>query len=154
MATMVMFGRVGTNAFGGDAAGKLPIDFLTDTIKISLHTTTWVPDVDNDEFFSDVDNELTTANGYTAGGLTQSAKTVTYNEVGNKTVLDNTTDPSWTASGGSLVFRYAILRKDTGTASTSPLIGYLDFGTQTITDGNTVTINLDAVDGWFKVTAT
>lgn len=154
MATLVMFGRVGANAFGGDAGGDAPIDFLSDTIKVSLHTTSWTPDADADEFFSDVDNELTTANGYTAGGLTLSNKTVTYNATGNKTVYDNTADPSWTASGGSLVFRYAIFRKDTGTAATSPLIGYLDFATQTITDGNVVTINLDATDGIFKVTAT
>lgn len=154
MATMVMYGRVGMNAFGGDAGADVPIDFLTDTIKVSLHTTTYAPDVDAHEFYSDLTNELATANGYTNGGLTMGAKAVTYVAAGNKTVFDNTVDPTWTAAGGSLVFRYAIFRKDTGVPGTSPLIGYYDFGTQTITDTNTVTILLDATDGIFKVTAT
>lgn len=153
MATMVMYGRVGVNIIGGDAGADVPIDFLTDTVKVSLHTATYVPDVDAHEFFSDLTNELPTANGYTAGGYTLGAKTVTYNAAGNITVVDNTVDPTWTAAGGSLVFRYAVAYKSTGTGTTSPLIGYLDFGTQTITDTNTVTIVLDATNGLFKITA-
>lgn len=151
---MTVYGKLGANAFGGEAGGDtFAIDWLSDTIKVALATTTYVPDQDTHETFADVTNELTTANGYTAGGATLGTKTTTYVGASNKTVHD-AADPTWTAAGGSLVFRYAIVYKSTGTAATSPLIGYLDFGTQTITDTNTVTINLDATDGVFKAVAT
>jgi hypothetical protein len=153
VATMVMYGKIGANIFGGEVSGDtFAIDYLSDTMKVALATTTYVPDPDVHEVFSDVTNELTTANGYTAGGATLGTKTSTYNATGNITVHD-AADTSWTASGGSLIFRYAIVYKSTGTGSTSPLIGYLDFATQTITDGNTVTIVWDATNGVFKVTA-
>jgi hypothetical protein len=154
MATMAMYGKIGANIFGGEVAGDtFAIDYLSDTIKVALHTTTYVPDPDTHEVFSDATNELTTALGYTAGGATLGTKTTVYNATGNITVHD-AADVSWTAAGGSLVFRYAVVYKSTGTGSTSPLIGYLDFATQTITDGNTVTIVWDATNGVFKVTAT
>lgn len=154
MATLTMYGKLGANIFGGEAGGdSFAIDYLTDTIKVSLHTTTYTPDADADEVFSSATNELSTANGYTAGGYTLASKTATYSAGSNKTVFD-AADPTWTASGGSLVFRYAVFYKDTGSAATSPLIGYLDFGTQTITDGNTVNIVLDATNGVFYATAT
>jgi hypothetical protein len=151
---MAMYGKIGANIFGGEVAGDtFAIDYLSDTIKVALCTTTYVPDVDTHETYADLTNELTTALGYTAGGYTLTGKTSTYNAAGNITVHD-ANDPTWTASGGSLVFRYAVAYKSTGVSATSPLIGYLDFGTQTITDGSTVTINLDATNGLFKVTAT
>jgi hypothetical protein len=154
MPTMAMFGKIGANVFGGEVSGDtFAIDYLSDTIKVALATTAYAPNADAHEVFSDVTNELTTALGYTAGGATLGTKTSTYNPTGNVTVHD-AADVSWTATGGSLVFRYAIVYKSTGTGSTSPLIGYLDFTTQTITDGNTVTIVWDATDGVFKVTAT
>jgi hypothetical protein len=153
MATMAMYGKIGANIFGGEVAGDtFAIDYLSDTIKVALATTTYVPDPDTHEVFSDVTNELTTALGYTAGGATLGTKTATYNATGNITAFD-AADTSWTAAGGSLIFRYAIVYKSTGTGSTSPLIGYLDFATQTITDGNTVTIVWYATNGVFKVTA-
>lgn len=152
-ATMIMYGKIGANIFGGETSGEsVAIDYLSDTIKLAAATTTYSPDVDTHEFFSDITNELST-NGYTAGGVTLASKTVTYNASGNKTVFD-AADPSWTASGGSLVFRYTPAYKSTGVAASSPLIGYLDHATQTITDGNTVTVNLDATNGLYYVTAT
>lgn len=153
MATLNLYGKLGANIFGGEVSGdSFSIDYLSDTIKVALATTTYTPDPDTHETFADVTNELTTANGYTAGGYTLLSKTATYNASGNKTVFD-CADPTWTAAGGSLVFRYAVFYKSTGTASTSPLIGYLDFGTQTITDGNTVNIVIDATNGLFYATA-
>lgn len=154
MATLTMYGKLGANIFGGEAGGDtFAIDYLTDTIKVALCTTTYTPDPDTHETYSDVTNELATANGYTNGGYTLASKTATYSAASNKTVFD-AADPTWTASGGSLVFRYAVFYKSTGVAGTSPLIGYLDFATQTITDGNTVNIVLDATNGVFYATAT
>jgi hypothetical protein len=153
MPTLTLFTKFPGNALGGEAAGDLPIDFLSDTIKVSLHTLTTSFAQDTDEFFSDVLNEVAAGNGYTAGGVTLGAKTVTTDAATNKMIFDNTVDPSWTASGAGFSANSAIFYKDTGTASTSPLIGWLDFGsTITLASGDTLTIQLDATNGIFYTT--
>lgn len=150
MATLQLYGKVGANFLGGEAEGDTyAIDFLTDTIKCSLHTSSYTPNIDTDELFAAATNELSTANGYTAGGFTLTGKTVSYNATGNVTTFD-CGDISWTASGGSLVFQYAVFWRD-GTADV--LIGYLDCGAQTITTGNTFTIATSA-SGLFTATVT
>lgn len=155
MSTLQLYGKAGSNFLGGEASGDaFQIDYLTDTIKFTLHTSTYVPNIDTHETFTDATNELATANGYTAGGITIAGKTVVYNATGNISTFDmDDTTVTWTATGGSLVFQYAILRKDTGTASTSPLIGYIDCGAQTITTGNTFLITTGAT-GLFQGTVT
>lgn len=135
--------------------GTAPINFSTDTIKVALVTSTYTPNQDTHDFFNDITNELTTANGYTAGGATLASKTVNTVTATN-TIYFDAADVSWTASGGNIgPFRYSIVYKSTGTPSTSPLIGYIDWVTdQTITTGNVGTIQWDATDGVFKVVAT
>lgn len=108
-------------------------DWDTDTIKISLHTSTYVPDPDTHDFYNDVTNEVSSA-GYSAGGatLTCSAPAVS---AGSNEVQFDATDVSWT--GVTFTARYAVVYKSTGTASTSPLIAYIDFGAdQTVSSGN------------------
>lgn len=154
MSTLQLYGKASGQLAGGYAGGDAPIDYLTDSIKFSLHTVTYVPAVDTDDFFNDATNELGTANGYTAGGIAIGTKTVVYTAAGGITTFDmDDTAITWTASGGSLVFQIAVLRKDTGTASTSPLIGWIDCGAQTITTGNTFTITTGA-SGLFTATVT
>lgn len=151
MATLQLFGKFGANVLGGEVeADALGIDFLTDTIKGTLHTTTWVPDIDTDEVFGDVTDEVANGNGYTTGGVTLGSKTVVYTATGNISTFSSAA-ASWTAAGGSIVFRYLILWRD---STTDPLIGYVDTGsTQTITDGNSVTFTPGA-NGWFRGTVT
>lgn len=50
------------------------IDLDSDTIKMSLHTSTYSPNLATDDFFNDATNELGTAGGYTAGGATLANK--------------------------------------------------------------------------------
>jgi hypothetical protein len=55
-------------------------------------------------------------------------------------------DPAWTAvtfTNG----RYAIIYKDTGSAATSPLMGYIDFGANQSPSGIDFTIQFDSTDG-------
>ena len=62
-----------TNKWYGQAflqAFDKEIDFLADTIKVTLHNSTYSPAQDTDDYANDATNELTTANGYTAGGGT------------------------------------------------------------------------------------
>jgi hypothetical protein len=152
MATEVMFGKLGANAFGGEVAGDaFMIDYLSDTIKHALLTGTASIDVDADEVFTEIANEVANGNGYTSGGLTATGKTTTYNATGNKTVHD-CDDPAWTGSGAGFTARDKTSYRD---GATDPLISHLDFGAdQTVGVGDTLTIQIDATTGLFFVTAT
>lgn len=114
------------------------IDLSSDTIKIALVTSTYVPSADNHDFFNDITNEVSGA-GYTAGGATLASKTVTQDNTNDKAVFD-AADVTWTTS--SITARGAILYKSTGVSSTSPLIGYIDFGADKTSDGGTFQITI------------
>ena len=131
------------------AAGS--VAWTTDTIKVSAHTSTYTPNQSTDQFFTDATNELTTANGYTAGGATLGTKSATL--TGLVTSL-RAAATVWTPSAGqTLTIRYLVVRKDTGTNSTSPLLGYVDLGADTSATGAAFTVTWDATDGVLKLTA-
>ena len=133
--------------WGATAADR--IDWVTDTIKCSLHTVTYVPDQDAHDYFNDATNELSTAGGYTAGGTTLGSKTLTYDTATNEARLD-AADAQWTSA--SFTARIAVVRKDTGTATTSHLMGYVDFGGDETVSSGTFTIQWDTT-GVLKITA-
>lgn len=111
------------------------IDFESDTIKVALVTSSYTPDFDAHDFFDDITNEVT-GTGYTAGGATLASKTVTQDDTDNEGVFD-AADVTWSTS--TITARGAVIYKSTGTASTSPLIAYIDFGSdQVSTAGNFV----------------
>lgn len=104
------------------AAFNKEIDLLDDAIHATLHTSTYTPDQDTHDFFNDATNELTTANGYTAGGQALAGKTINYTAGSNLWVFD-ANDVIWTAS--TLTARTAVLHdRATGADTTRPLIGY------------------------------
>lgn len=150
MPTGALFGKIGANVFGGETAGESEaVDWLSDAIKISLHTSSATFDVDADEAVADIGNEVANGNGYTTGGYTQVSPTVTYNATGNKTVLDGA-DPTWTASGAGFAASDAVWVDTTS----DNLIEWLAFGsTITLASGDTLTINVDATNGVLYVTA-
>ena len=100
------------------------VDWLVDTIKVSLHTSTLTPSPDTHTYFSDLTNEVS-GTGYTAGGATLGTKTLTQDNTNDRGVAD-AADTTWSAS--TVTARYAAVYKSTGTASTSPVIGIIDFG--------------------------
>ena len=122
------------------------IDLDSDTFKVTLHSSSFVPSASGDAVYADIDNELSTANGYTNGGATLGS--VTWTRSGG-TVTFDAADTVWTASGGSIVARYAVIRKS-GTANsiTDPLVAYILLDTTpadvTTTDGNTLTLQWNA----------
>ena len=124
-----------------------PIDLLTDTIKVSLHTVTYTPNQDTDIFFSSATNEAT-GTGYTAGGATLGTKTLTYT-AGTNVIAFDAADTVWTTS--TITARYAVIYKDTGVAATSPLIAYVDFGVDESSTAADFTIAWDAA-GIFTIT--
>lgn len=126
------------------------VDWTADTIKVALTSSGYTPDQDAHEFFSSVTNELATANGYTAGGATLASKTLTYDAATNQVRLD-AADVSWTAVG-TLTAARAVVYKSTGTAGTSPLLGWVDFGGSTSATDAPLSITWDAT-GALRATA-
>lgn len=126
------------------------IDLDTHTFKGILCTSSYTPNGAHDEL-ADITNQLSTANGYTAGG--QTLTSVTWNRSSGVATFDSA-DLVWTASGGSLTARYLIIYDDT--ASGKPLVGYMLLDNTpanvTVTDGNTLTVGPHASNGWFQIT--
>jgi hypothetical protein len=109
------------------------VNFSTGTITAMLVTSSYSPDQDTHAVYSDVTNEVT-GTGYTAGGKALTNGTVTQNNSTDRGVYD-ADDVTWGTS--SITARAAVLYRNTGVGSTSPLIGYFDFTTdQTSASGN------------------
>ncbi len=112
------------------------IDYDTDTLKVMLVTSSYTPNADTHDFVDDVTNEVV-GTGYTAGGATLGSKTVTLDTANDRVDFD-AADTAWTVA--TITARAAVLYKDTGTASTSPLIAYYDFGSDKVSTGGTFQI--------------
>lgn len=116
------------------------IDLDTDTIKVALVTSSYTPDQDTHEDFADVTNEIT-GTGYTAGGAALANKAVTKDTTDNEGVFD-ADDVTWSSS--TITARGAVVYKDSGTASTSWLVCYLDFGSDQSSSSGNFTIQWNA----------
>lgn len=116
------------------------IDLSSDTIKIALVTSSYTPSADNHDFFDDITNEVS-GTGYSAGGATLASKTATQDNTDDESVFD-AADVTWTSS--SITARGAVIYKSTGVSSTSPLICYIDFGTDKTSDGGTFQITFNS----------
>lgn len=104
---------------------KGTLDFVNDTIKVALLSSSYTPNIDTDLFFDDVSANEITGTGYVAGGAEIVSKTVTQDDTDNEGVFDGA-DVTWANS--TITARYAVIYKDSGTPGTSPLISYIDFG--------------------------
>jgi len=116
------------------------IDFDTATVKAMLCTSSYTPNQDTHRYKSDVTNEVT-GTGYSAGGVALASKTVSYDTASNTLTLD-AADPSWASS--TITARYVVFYVDTGTAGTSPLLCYWDFGADVSSTAGTFTVQLNA----------
>jgi len=127
------------------------IDLDNDTFQVLLTTSAYTPNQATHDFVDDITNEVT-GNGYARQTLT-SVQWVTSGGANGQMKFD-AANPVWTASGGSIVARYWVLFKNTGSDATSPLMAYglLDDtpADVTTTDGNTLTLNVNA-NGFFTV---
>lgn len=116
--TASVYGPALTSLFNAE------IDFDTHTIKVLLLTSAYTPNTDTHRYRSSLTNEIT-GTGYTAGGATLTSPTLNYNSTTDTLTLD-AADVSWDPS--TLVARYAVIYRDTGTSATSPLLVLIDFG--------------------------
>lgn len=109
------------------------VDLDTDTIKLALYTSSYTPNQSTDDFRDDLGaNEATGGSGYTAGGFTLGSKTLAATSL---TLNWDAADISQAITGGPFAFRYGVFYKSRGGASSADeVIGYVDFGAQSITD--------------------
>lgn len=124
------------------------MDFSNDTFVIYLSDET--PIVATDSAKADILN-ITEENGYTETSLTTSwVETAGGSGI---FVLRHTADVSWTASTGSFgPFRYVVVYNDNITTPLDLLVGFWDTGVEnTITDGNTFTVDLNATFDIFSL---
>jgi len=126
------------NKYVGDGT----IDLDTDTFKVTLHTSSYTPNAATQTVYADLTNELSTAVGYTSGGVALGS--VTWGQT-TTTMKWDAADTTWAASGGSIVARYAVIRK-VGTANsiTDPLVAWVLLDTSpadvTTTTGNSLNL--------------
>lgn len=144
--TAAWFGKSLQGQWGTTAANR--IDWDADTIKVSLHASTYSPDVDAHDYWNDTSGE-TSGTGYTTGGLSITTSAVAIDTANNEVELD-ATDASWTSSTFSTA--KAVVYKDAaGDSTTDPLMSYVDFGgTESVSSG-TFTLQFDA-SGVMKIT--
>lgn len=114
------------------------IDLDTDTIKMMLVTSTYVPNIDTHTKRSDITNEVV-GTGYTAGGVTLANKTVTANTTTDKGVF---TCDAISITTATITARGCVLYKSRGGASTADeIIAYGDFGSDVTSTGGTFSIS-------------
>lgn len=117
-----------TNFLSGDQA------IGTDTFKLALHTSASNIGAASNAW-SGVTNEVAAANGYTAGG-----GAITLSLSGTTTVTVALTDVSWTASGGTIVFRFGVLYEVSHNVTTY-FTGDSAPADITVANGNTLTVS-------------
>lgn len=145
MAMVVFFrflaAAAGTWSFPNGARTKLvdgTFDIDSDTWKLALFLSTSNIGATSTTY-AGVTNEHANANGYTTGGIG-----ITLTLSGTTTVtVDISTDPVWTASGGSITARFGVIYEVGGNVLVYCLLDSTPADV-TATDGNTFTVAANA----------
>jgi hypothetical protein len=112
-------------------------DLDTDTFKVALFLSTSNISASSTTY-AGVTNEVASANGYTTGGITTALTLAGTTSV----TVSFTTNPVWTASGGSITARFAVLYESGGDVVCYCLLDSTPADV-TATSGNTLTIDSD-----------
>ncbi len=113
-------------------------DLDTDSLKVALFLSTSNIGAASTTY-AGVTNEHANANGYTTGG-----NAVTGSLSGTTTVTFDTTDPAvWTASGGSITARFAVLYEVAGNVIAYALLDSTPADVSA-SAGNTLTVSINA----------
>jgi len=129
------------------------VDFDTDSFKINLYLSTSNANTltaATINELSDITNQVATAFGYIQN---TKAVTITVSNSAGTITIDETSNPVWTASGGSITAMFAVIYDDTHANDLPICVCLLDTtpADVTATDGNTLTISQPA-DGLFTMT--
>lgn len=132
--------RQATVTFSG-AGLAAAVDLSTDPIKIACVTSAYVPATTTDQFYSTI-----------AANVVGTPQVLTYaSSVGG--VYKSSNNPAFSIPASTTV-TYLVIYKDTGTATTSPLIAIYDTAASLpFTSGSSTTtlnVTMDATLGWLK----
>ena len=130
-----------------DHLGKGDIDLSGTNFKMALFTTTTGFASDALSVYGSLSNEVTSANGYVAGGDSLASETWSAGASAGVMRFD-AADPVWTASGGTIAgVKGAVVYQSGASAGISYLVAWSTLTTTgdiDITDGNTLTVQLHA----------
>lgn len=104
--------------------------------------------------YGDLTNEVTTANGYTQGGVALTGVSFTR---ATRTGTFTSSSVQWTASGGSITARFFVIYANaTLNGIVKPVIGYCLLDSTpadvTATSGQPFIVTPNASTGWFQIT--
>jgi len=130
--------------------GNKEIDWDTDAIRVTLHTSSYTPNQDTHDYQDDLTNEVADDGAvYRTGGTVLANCSAAYATATNVASFD-ADDAIW--AGSTISAQYAVLWGSVGTATTAnPLIGYVDFGTTLSTTGGPFTVTWGSA-GVFTIT--
>jgi hypothetical protein len=133
----------GWYGLGLKALANKEVDLDTDTIRCAL-LGSYTVDQDTHDYWSDISASEITGVGYVTKGASLTGMTLAYTGSTN-TLMWDADDVVWATS--TITASRAVYFLDTGTASTSALLVYVDFGgAVTSTAGNfTVTHNVAGI---------
>lgn len=109
--------------------GTFVVDWDTDTLKCALFATaasSFVTISTGYSLWSQIGSGEITGTGYTASGQVTSGCAIAFNGHNPTRIKLSASNNAWPSS--TLTAQYAVIYKWTGTASTSPLIAWVDFG--------------------------
>lgn len=125
--------------------GDKQIDLNNDDIRVALFTSSSNAGDASISNYASLTNEVANGNGYTTGGYVLTAESWADGSPQGQPTFD-CDDPTWTASGADITFRWAVVYDNTDTNKT--IIGHIlvdntpaDY---TISDGNTLTLQINA----------
>lgn len=114
------------------------INFSSGAIKAVHLKNTYTPAQATHDYYDDVNAHVVTGTNITAGGQAVASKTVTLVSLTQQFDAADTTFTNITTNSPHI--RYTVVYLDTGTASTSPLIGYIDWGSDLPVVGGDFTV--------------
>jgi hypothetical protein len=123
--------------------GDGTIDLDTHTFKIALFSSASNADTLTNSVLGDLTNQISSGTGYTTGGATLSG--VTWGQTGGVATFD-ADNVTWTASGGPITARFAVIYDDTAASDELVAVCLLDTAPAdvTATDGNQLQVNFNA----------
>jgi hypothetical protein len=121
--------------------GTYTTDWDNDTIKVALFTdtaSTYITNCSGVTYWSDIASGEISGVGYTASGKAVSGMTLSFNGHNPSRLKLDGSDVSWASS--TITARFAVLYKWTGNAATSPVICWVDFGSNQSSSSGTFEI--------------
>jgi len=118
-------------------------DFTSHSFKVLLTTASYTPNFASDTYRSDVTNEVSGV-GYVTGGQALANLSWTYDD--GVAILG--CDPV-VCTNATFTARYAVIYRNTGTNTTSPLLSWVDFGVNVSPDNTDLPLNF--INGVYRI---